>query len=377
MRLRIWIPAIAVAIAIGRPALVQAQDKKADPIRIGAIVSATGGLVASGIAQRDGILLAQKDINAQGGIDGRPLEILIEDDGSNPDSAMTKVDLLVHSKEVNAVIGPTGIAATVAIGAVSQAAKVPLMAFTGLGPPVEATRTCVFHLTPSQELNARSVLTYIRDNGGKSVGVLHDSGYGQVIWTMLSKLGAEYGVNFVSVEKFDIAATDVTTQAAKIKAANPDFVIVLASQGTAFRNLRQVGVTQTIVAPHGSSLYEVIRQMGDGANNVVHAEFLIAEEPLPNQVDFVNRFKAEYGHLPKQFEAAGWDAVMVVAAGLKQVGPNPAEGALCAAIREPYAGVFGKYDFSALDMGGLTLGSISYSMLKNGQLTRLPYRAPQ
>lgn len=375
MRKRTLAATAALTLVWALPAI--AQEAEQEPVRIGAIVSTTGGLASLGIAERDGILLAQKVVNAAGGIDGRPLEVIVEDDSSNPDAAMSKINTLVHSEGVKAVVGPTGIAQTVAIGALTQASQVPLLAFTGLGPPVEASRNCVLHLTPAQELNARALLSYVRDNGGKRAGVLHDSGYGQVIWGAMSKLGTEYGVEFVQVEKFELSATDATAQAAKIKAAEPDMVIVLSSQGTGFRNLRQVGVTQPIVAVHGTALYEVVRSMGEAADNIVHAEFLIAEDPLPNQADFVKAFTQEYGRPPKHFEAAGWDAVMAVAEALKATGPEPAEGALCTALRKPYPGVFATYDFSAPDMGGLTLASFNYSLLSKGQFSRLPYRAAQ
>jgi branched-chain amino acid transport system substrate-binding protein len=375
MSMRAKTAATVAALTLGLTVSATAGDQT--PIRLGAIVSTTGGLASLGIAERDGILLAQKVLNANGGIDGHPIEVVVEDDSSNPDTAMSKINTLLHSQGVKAIVGPTGIAQTVAIGALTQASQVPLLAFTGLGPPVEASRTCVLHLTPAQELNARAVLSYLRDNGGKRVGVLHDSGYGQVIWGVMSKLAAEYGVEFVQVEKFELSATDATAQAAKIKAASPDLVVVLSSQGTGFRNLRQVGVTQQIVAVHGTALYEVVRSMGSAADNIVHAEFLIAEDSLPSQADFVEAFTQEYGHPPKHFEAAGWDSVMAVAEALKTTGPEPAEGALCKELRKPYPGVFAKYDFSAADMGGLTLSSFNYSLLTKGHFSRLPYRAAQ
>lgn len=369
--------AAAIALAVLSPAPAMAQSASGEPIRIGALVSTTGGLASLGLAQRDGILLAQKVVNGRGGIDGHPLEVLIEDDGSNPDAAMSKINTLVHSSKVTAIVGPTGIAQTVAVGAVTEAAEVPLLAFTGLGPAVEQSRQCVLHLTPAQQLNARALLSYVRDSGAKRVGVLHDSGYGQVIWGAMSKLGPDFGVEFVQVEKFELSATDATAQAAKVKAAEPDIVIVLSASATGFRNLRQVGLTQPIVSVHGTALYEVVKAMGDAADNVIHAEFLISEDPLPYQKEFVEAFQQEYGRLPKHFEAAGWDSVMAIAAALGKTGPQPAEGALCAAVRVPYQGAFAKYDFSAPDMGGLTLESFSYSLLTKGQFSRLPYKAAE
>lgn len=354
------------------PAL--AQNASGAPIRIGSLLSVTGGLASVGLPEREGMLVAQKVLNARGGINGRPLEIVQEDDASSPDTAVSKINALVFTHKVKAIIGPSGIAQTVAVGGITQKANVPLMAFTGLGPPVEKDRTCVFHLTPAQELNARGLLAYARDNNLKKVGVLHDSGYGQVIWNSMKGLDKEYGVTIVAVEKFDIAATDVTTQAAKVKAAGPDTVIVMSTASIPFRAVRQVKLDVPMISVHGSSTYETVKAMGDAADNIVFPEFLIAEDPLPNQVEFVEAYKKEYGKLPKHFSAAGWDAVMALADAMKASGPDASGDKLCAAMRRPYLGAMTQYDFAAPDMGGLTMTGFNYAKLVGGKYSRLNYK---
>lgn len=353
---------------------VVAQPATGAPIRIGALLSITGGLASVGLPEREGMLVAQKVLNARGGINGRPLEIVQEDDASSPDSAISKINNLVHTQKVKAIIGTSGIAQTVAVGGITQKAQVPLMAFTGLGPPVEKERTCVFHLTPAQELNARGLLAYARDNKLKRIGVLHDSGYGQVIWNAMKGLDKEFGVEIVAVEKFDIAATDVTTQAAKVKAAAPDTVIVMSTASLPFRAVRQIKLDVPMISVHGSSTYETVKAMGDAADNIVFPEFLIAENPLPTQKEFVDAYQKEYGKLPKHFSAAAWDAVMSLAEVLKKVGPDAPGEKLCAEMRRPYQGAMTKYDFSAPDMGGLTLDGFNYAKLTQGKYSRLAYR---
>lgn len=366
--------AIGVLALAGATGLAQAQSKP-EPYRVGALLSVTGGLAVAGLPEREGVLLAQKVINARGGINGRQLDIQLEDDGSNPDSAVSKANALLHTHKVIAIIGPSAIAQTVAIGGTTQSMKVPLLAFTGLGPPVERERTCVMHMTPAQELNARAMLSYARDHGYKRVGVLHDSGYGQVIWNSMKSLGDEYGVEFAQVEKYELTTNDATTQAAKVKAANPEAVLILGTSPAPFRNIRQLKMTQPVIATHASSTYENVKAMGEGADNVIHAEFLVAEDPLPQQKEFVEAFQKEYGKLPKNFAAAGWDSVMVLAEALKDAGPNPSGERLCAAVRRVHQGAMTRYDFTQPDMGGFTLAGYTYSKLTGGRYTRLDYKA--
>jgi branched-chain amino acid transport system substrate-binding protein len=363
-------------VLVGRAAVAQSPSSN-EPIRVGALLSVTGGLATVGVPEREGVLLAQKVVNSRGGVAGRRLEVIVEDDSSSPDSAVSKINALVHTQKVRAVIGPSGIAQTVAVGAITQAQKVPLLAFTGLGPAVEKDRTCVFHLTPAQELNARAVLAYARDTKAKRIGVMHDSGYGQVVWNSMKGLAGEYAVEFVQVEKFDIAATDVTTQAAKVKAANPDAVIVISTSPTPFRNARQVKLAAPMISVHATATYEVVKGMGEAADNVIHPEFLVAEDPLPTQIEFVEAYRKEYGKLPKHFSAAGWDAVMALVEAFKTAGADAPGDKLCQAMRRPHQGAMTKYDFAAPDMGGLTLDGFTYSKLVGGKFTRLPYKAAQ
>ncbi len=347
-----------------------------EPILVGAVLSLTGPLAVAGIPERDGIRLAAKRINAAGGVGGRPVELLIEDDGSSPDAAVTKANTLIFNRKVKALLGGSGIGATVAMGGLTAPVKLPQIAFTGLGPPVEKDRTCVFHLTPAQELNARSLLEYAtKALKAKRLGVLHDTGFGQSTFTSLRALASSYGVEFVAVEKFEIGSSDVTTQAAKVRIAKPDAVLVVASNPTPFRNARQVRMGAPIIAAHPSAPYDVVKAMGDGADDVIFADFVVAEDPLPQQKDFVAAFQQEYGRLPKNFDAAGYDSLTMLAKALQKAGPNAGNEAVCAALRVPYQGAMTDFDLTAPDMGGLKVSSFVYSQYASGKFTRLPFRA--
>lgn len=366
---------IVAAVMLGSPLSALAQSAQGDPIKIGALLSVTGGIAGVGIPERDGVLLAAKTINERGGIDGRPIEILLEDDSSNPDAAIPKINKLIYDDQVVAVIGPSGIAQAVAVGAITQPEKMPTLTFSGLGPEVEKERTCVFHLTPAQALNARALLSYAKSIGAKNIGVLHDSGYGQVVWNAMKEMGPEFGVSFANSQKFEIAATDATPQAALIRASAPDAVIVLSTSAVPFRSLHQVRIGVPVISVHGTATYQYVKAMGDAADNIVHAEFLIAEDPQPHQAEFVELFTKEHGFLPKHFEAAGWDAVWMLAKAIKAVGPAASHDQLCQELRQPYDGVMARWDFSQPDMGGLTLKSFTYSRLENGAFKRLDFKA--
>jgi branched-chain amino acid transport system substrate-binding protein len=377
MKKRTFGVALLIGTAIGAFAAGSSAFAQADPIKFGAVLSVTGVGAGLGVNERNGLLLAEKTINAKGGFKGRPIRIIIEDDTSNPDTAVTKVNDLIFNQKVVTVFGASLLGPAVAIGGITDTAKVPQLTFTGLGPAVELKRKCVFHMLPPHELNARALYEYARSIGAKRVGVLHDTGYGNVVMREINNVAGDYkDIQVFAPEKYEMAATDATAQAAKLRALNPDALFVIGTTATPFRAIRQLQMKQPIIAVNGASSYEVLNAMGPTvANDIIFPEFIVNEDPLPNQKEFVELFRKEMNGRAKNFEAAAWDGVHVAMRAIEKIGSAEAGGEkLCAAMREPYSGVMANYNFSADDMTGVGLPSFVFSKLVNGQFTRTSFR---
>src|SRR5215469_4587923 len=197
-----------LAACFAAPVLAQ----QSEPISIGAVLSLTGPGAALGQAERSGIRLAEKVLNEAGGVNGRTIRVLVEDDGSKPDIAKSKAEALIFNEKIALMIGASLTASTGAISALTNSEKMPQIALTGLGPAIELTYKSLFHLLPPQALNAKAMLEYTKAQNFKKIGVLHDSGYGQLVYNNLKTMGSDYGVSFVAVEKFEVGAQDVSTQ---------------------------------------------------------------------------------------------------------------------------------------------------------------------
>jgi branched-chain amino acid transport system substrate-binding protein len=372
---RVCLPAVFALLSL-TAAQPGAAQTSAEPIKIGAVLSLTGPGAGLGQAERNGVQLAEKLINDKGGIKGRPLKVLIEDDGSKADIAKSKAENLIFNDKVKAIVGPSLTASTGAVAAITNAQQIPQLCITGLGPQIEQTYKSLYHLMPPQTLNAKAMLEYTtKALKMKKVGVLHDSGYGQLVTNALQAQAAGYGIDFVAVEKFEVGATDVSTQAAKVRAANPEVLFIIATNPVPFRNARQMRIEQPIVSAIGSSSYQYVNGMGEFGHDIVFPEFVVGEDPQPHQAEFVNLYKKTHNALPKNYEAAGFDAMNALAHALEKVGPDAAPEALAKALREPYKGVLATYNFGAPDMTGIELSSYVYSKLMNGKFTRLPFKA--
>ena len=346
------------------------------PIQIGCVLSLTGPGAGLGQPERNGVLLAEKEINDKGGVAGRPIKLLIEDDGSKPDIAKSKAEGLIFGEKVVAMVGPSLTASTGAIAAITNAERIAQVTFTGLGPVIEQSYKMLYHVLPPQVLNARAMLEFATKSAkAKKIGVLHDTGYGQAVMASLTSIASSYGIEFSVVERFEVGATDVSAHAAKVRAANPDIVFVVATSAVPFRNARQMKLAQTIVSAIGSASYEYVRGMGEFADDIVFPEFVVGEDPLPRQAQFVELYSKTHNTLPKNFEAAGYDAVQMVARAIAKAGPAASREAIAVALREPYQGAMAAYNFGAADMTGIELSSYVYSRLVKGKFTRLPFRA--
>ena len=366
------------ASVLGAAAAARGQTATGEPIKIGAVISVTGPAAGLGVPERNVLVMTEKVINARGGVNGRPIQVIIRDDATNPDTALSQANDLIFGQKVVAILGATITAPTVAIGGVTHKIKLPHLAFSGIGPAVERERKCVFHMPVSQELHARALLAYARSINAKRLGVLHDAGVGNIVLAELRLVLDAYGATIVAAEKFEFGATDITTQAAKVKVAQPEAIIVVTASATPFRDVRRLQMTQPIIAHMASSTYEYVNAMGKSADNIVFPEFLVAEDPLPHQRDFVELSRKELGTLPKNVDAFVWDSVHVLTQALAKAGPGADGEKICEAIRQtPYAGVFANYNFAADDMNGIQLSSFVYSKLVGGQYTRLPFRAAQ
>jgi branched-chain amino acid transport system substrate-binding protein len=141
-----------------------------------------------------------------------------------------------------------------------------------------------------------------------------------------------------------------------------------------FRAVKQAELYVPVLAASASATYDTVKAMGFAADNIRFAEFVVGEDPLPHQEDFLAAFSKEYGRLPKTFETAAWDAGQLAAKALSQAGAAAGSAQICDALRKPYAGALAHYDFSSPDQTGLSLKSIVYSKLTNGRFSRLPYR---
>lgn len=351
-----------------------------DPIVIGAVVSATGPAAPLGEPERAVLEMMETQINDAGGVLGRPLDIIIEDDKSNPTEAVTATQKLIQQDKVIAVIGCTISASTLAIKPITAEAGIPQLAMAASNaitdePPME----WIWRTPQKDALAAERALKYAAESlGVKTIAVLHDeNAFGASGAAEIEKSAPGMGLEIVATESYKTEDTDVTAQLTKINGSNPEALIVWGTNpgpAVAAKNMKQLGMTIPYVGSHGIANMAFIDLAADAAEGVVFpAGKLLAPESIvdPAQKAVIDQFSVAYeaatGAKPNTFAGHAFDAVALLWNAIETAQSTDAaaiQSALNATTGFPGTG--GIYNYSSTDHDGLTVDDMIMIKIEGG-----------
>ena len=270
---------LALVFAIFPASPTSAQP--AEPIKVGVIQPLSGPVAASGNYVRMGAEIARDWINARGGVLGRPINLLIEDNKSDPKEAATAAEKLIVRDKVPVIMGAWGSSMTLAAMPKLEEYGVPMVVETSSASTVtKRGNPWVFRISPPSEMEALGLEKYLKDLGIKKADFLAvntDWGRGAVaaFGDLLKRAGAGVG----ATEFMDQAATDMNAQITKIKADNGDTLFLTTSVEQITLVLKQAQeqrlVMKVITTGGSSSPSQLIKQAGAAAEGTYHILFFL------------------------------------------------------------------------------------------------------
>ena len=318
--------ALLLCLLFAAPALAQ------DPIRIGVTQPLTGAFAASGNYVAQGAKIAEDVINASGGVLGRKIQLVIEDNKSNPTEAVATAEKLIAKDKVPVMMGAWSSTLTLAVMPKLMEYEVPMLVETSSSGKITTSgNPFIFRISPTSEMEARAFIPMVKTFGIKKADFLatnNDFGLGasQEFSKMLQAQGVQVGV----VETMDPKATDFSAQLAKIKASGGDTLFVTTAVEQATLILKQAKEQQLkarVITTGGSvSPDQLIAQAGDAANGSYHLVFFTPWFPdAVKNPDVARKFVAEWnsrkynvGGLTEGFR--GWDGIHTIVAAIKAAG---------------------------------------------------------
>jgi len=329
--------ALAVAATALGSALFAGPASAQDTIKIGVTQPLTGAFAASGNYVAQGARLAEDEINKAGGVLGKKIELIVEDNKSNPTEAVATAEKLIVKDKVPVMMGAWSSTLTLAVMPKLEEYKVPMLVETSSSGKITTSgNPYVFRISPTSEMEAKAFTPLFKSLGIKKADFLatnNDFGLGasKEFSETAQKAGVEIGVK----ETMDPKATDFSAQLAKIKASGADtlFVTTAVEQITLIlKQAKDQQLTARIITTGGSnSPDQLIAQAGEAANGSYHLVFFTPwfPEAVKNPdiarkfVGLWNEKKYNVGGLTEGFR--GWDGIHVIVEAIKAAGKPEAE----------------------------------------------------
>ncbi|MBO0739796.1 MAG: ABC transporter substrate-binding protein [Hyphomicrobiaceae bacterium] len=329
--------ALAVAGTALGTALLGGLASAQDTIKIGVTQPLTGAFAASGNYVAQGARLAEDEINKAGGVLGKKIELIVEDNKSNPTEAVATAEKLIVKDKVPVMMGAWSSTLTLAVMPKLEEYKVPMLVETSSSGKITTSgNPYVFRISPTSEMEAKAFTPLFQSLGIKKADFLatnNDFGLGasKEFSEAAQKVGVEIGVK----ETMDPKATDFSAQLAKIKASGGDtlFVTTAVEQITLIlKQAKDQQLTARIITTGGSnSPDQLIAQAGEAANGSYHLVFFTPWFPeAVKNPDVARKFvglwndkKYNVGGLTEGFR--GWDGVHVIVEAIKAAGKAEAE----------------------------------------------------
>jgi branched-chain amino acid transport system substrate-binding protein len=271
-----------------------------DTTKIGVITSVTGSLAAFGEAHKNGYLIALDEINAQGGVLGKKVELDFYDDQSKPDQAVQGVSKLVDQDKVPVLLGSYSSESTKAIIPAVTQRQVPLIIPTATADNVMDSKSpWIFRICAGAADYAKTTIAFLKANGApKTMAIVFENtNFGQANMKAMTAAAKEAGINLVAVESYEAKSPDYKAVLQRVKQANPEviyFCSYLLDAGTLLRQAQEVDLNPKYYTSAGTGFAAAEFPTPKGAGKNAEYTFSVSQWLPEAKWAGSKEFDAEY-----------------------------------------------------------------------------------
>ena len=353
-----------------------------DTIKIGEYASLTGKEASFGQQSHKGLTLAIEELNAAGGVLGKKLELITEDNQTKPGESATAVKKLISRDKVVALIGEVASGRSLEAAPIAQAAKIPMIAPAATPPKVTQTGNYIFRVCVIDPFQGTVMAKFAQnDLKAKKVAVLSSvsNAYSVGLAKFFKETFTANGGIIVSEKNFSEGDKDFRAQLTAVKAAGADAVFVPSYYTEAAliaRQARDLGLNVPFFGGDGWVADQLLEIGGEALNGCYYSTHFSPENQDPVVQAFVKKFKARWGanENPDAFAALGYDAAYVLVDAIKRAGSTEGPKLRNAlAATKNFSGVTGVTNIDANRDASKPAAIIA---IKNGKLEFLKTVAP-
>jgi branched-chain amino acid transport system substrate-binding protein len=355
-------------------------DSNSSEILIGEFGSLTGTTATFGISTKNGIDMAVDEINKAGGLLGKKVRIIVEDDQGKPEEAQTVVTKLINKDQVVAILGEVASSRTMAAAPVAQQNGIPMITPSSTNPKVTQIGDYIFRVCFLDSFQGLVIAKFASNTlKVKDVALLRDikNDYSVGLGDFFAQNFKSMGGNIVANESYSEGDTDFSAQLTAIKAKNPQAVIVpgyYTEVGLIVRQARNLGLNVPFVGGDGWDSPKLVEIGGKALEGSYYANHLAVSDPDPAIQKFVSEYKSRYSAIPDALAGLAYDAANILFDAIKRA--NTTDGAKvrdAIASTKDFAGVTGRI---SIDQDRNAVKPAVILEVKNGQLQKVEAIAP-
>lgn len=347
----------ALAVSLLLSGCTQPQSgsgTNAGVIKVGEFASLTGSEATFGQSSHKGTALAVDDLNAAGGVLGRKIQLLTEDDQSQAGQPATVVRKLITSDGVVAILGEVASSKSLEAAPICQQYKIPMVSPASTNPKVTETGDYIFRVCFIDPFQGTVMANFARKTLKLSTAAVFTdvkSDYSLGLAKFFRKSFTADGGKIVAEQNYSAGDKDFNAQLTAIKAANPDGIFVpgyYTEVGLIVLQARQQGITVPIFGGDGWESSSLVPIGGKALEGCYFSTHYSPQDTSPAVQNFVKEFQAKYNETPDAMAALGYDSAMILAGAIKRAGSTDGAKVRDAlAATKDFAGVTGKITIDA------------------------------
>lgn len=367
MKARTTIVGLALIMALFISACQPAQPQT---IKLGFVGPLSGSAALYGTEDLNAARLAVKEINAKGGINGKQIELIVEDGKCDGKTAVTAAQKLINVDKVKIILGGTCSGETLAIAPIAEKSEVLLFSSFSSSPEITNAGSFVFRNSPTDVDNAAGTARLAVQNGVQSIAIIaENTDYAQAWKNVFVKTFTEQGGTVLVEETYSPDETDFRTSITKILAAQPEAILIVPQGikgGLVAKQLSEQGYTGELYGNVVFANTDMLDNYGEHIEGLYFAD--AAQLDTPQGIAFLNAYEKEYGKKPGLDFYAGmrYDSVRIIANAIRDVGYDANKIKDYLYNLPEYNGVTGTYRFDK--NGDLVGGRFSNKQIINGKV---------
>lgn len=316
-------------------------SSEGDVIKIGAIGPLSGAASTYGVSVKEGAQLLEKEVNAAGGINGKKVQFIFEDDQAEPNSSMQAFNKLVDDEKVSAILGPVTSGATLAVAPNATSRQIPMITPTGTEPTItKVGGEFMFRGCFIDSFQGEALAKYANETlKAKTAAVLYNSGsdYSKGIADSFKAKFEAAGGTVGEFLTYNDKDTDFKAQLTKIKSLNPDILILpdyYNVVGLIAKQARGMEIKSQLLGGDGWESEELTKIGQDAVNGALYINHYYSGDEDASVKTFVDSYKKEYSKEPDSFAALGYDSAKLLVKAIEKAGKTDGT-----AIKDALAGM--------------------------------------